>query len=59
MHFVQSHESPGVQIADMVAYLFHRVRLTATEGHPEVLSSRQRMLEVIGINTSTYRMTWP
>ncbi|MCP4303562.1 MAG: DUF3800 domain-containing protein [bacterium] len=59
LHFVQSHESPGVQIADMAAYLLHRVRLTATEHHPDVLASRQRMLNVINSNTETYRMTWP
>ena len=59
MHFVQSHESPGVQMADMVAYLLHRARLTTTEHHPYVLASRQRMLDVISYNTPTYRMTWP
>lgn len=59
LHFVQSYESPGVQIADMAAYLFHRSRLTATEHHPEVLESRTRMLTVVNTNTKTYRMPWP
>jgi hypothetical protein len=59
LHFVQSRESPGVQMADMVAYLFHRARLTATEHHPDVLASRRRMLDVINGNTPTYRMRWP
>ena len=59
MHFVQSYESPGVQIADMVAYLFHRVRLTATEHHPDALAGRRAMLETIHSHTPTYRMTWP
>ena len=59
VHFVQSYESPGVQIADMVAYLFHRARLTATERHPDVLTSRRRMLETINSHTPTCRMTWP
>ena len=57
MHFVQSHESPGVQMADMVAYLLHRARLTTTEQHPYASASRRRMLEVINFNTPTYRMT--
>lgn len=59
LHFVQSHESPGVQMADLVAYLFHRARLTATEHHPDALASRERMLNVISSNTPTYRMPWP
>lgn len=59
VHFVRSYESPGVQIADMVAYLFHRTRLTATEHHPDVLTSRRRMLETINSHTPTYRMAWP
>ncbi len=59
LHFVQSNESPGVQLADMVAYLFHRTRLTATENHPDALASRQRMLNIIDTNTRTYRMVWP
>ncbi|MCY3634001.1 MAG: DUF3800 domain-containing protein [bacterium] len=59
MHFVESHESAGVQMADMVAYLLHRARLTTTEHHPDALASRSRMLEIINFNTPTYRMTWP
>jgi hypothetical protein len=59
LHCVQSHETPGVQIADMVAYLLHRARLRARESHPEAESSRQRMLDLVAQNTPTYRMTWP
>lgn len=46
-------------MADMVAYLLHRARLTTTERHPDDLASRRRMLEVIDFNTHTYRMVWP
>lgn len=59
LHFVESHTSPGVQMADLVAFLFHRARLRQTEAHPDVHAARSRMIQVIGANTPTYRLPWP
>lgn len=59
LHYVQSHASPGVQIADMVGYLYHRCRLTDSEGHPDALAARERMLETVGDHVRTYRLPWP
>lgn len=59
LHYVQSQSSPGVQMADMVAYLFHRSRLTGTERHPDANSARQRMLITINNHIRTYRWIWP
>lgn len=59
LHYVRSHASPGVQMADMVAYLLHRRRLRATESHPEAQSARQSMLGTIGDHTQTWRERWP
>ena len=59
LHYVQSHSSSGVQLADMVAYLYHRCRLTDVEGHPDALAARRRMMEIIGNHLRTYRWKWP
>lgn len=59
LHFVQSHASPGVQLADMVAYLYHRCRLTDSERHPASFAARSRMLETVGNHVRTYRWPWP
>lgn len=58
MHFVQSCHSPGVQLADMVAFMRHRARF-ASQGHPDADAAVRRMLENIGDRTKTYRMPWP
>lgn len=59
LHYVQSHASPGVQMADMVAYLFHRCTLTNTEPHPDSQAARHRMMQVISNHVRTYRDVWP
>ncbi len=58
LHFVQSHDSPGVQMADMVAYVLQR----ATQGsgnHPNAVTSLARMSALVSDHTTTYRMEWP
>ena len=58
MHFVQSCHSPGVQLADMVAFILHRARL-ASQGHPDADAAVERMRLVIADWTPTYRQPWP
>lgn len=58
MHFVDSARSPGVQLADMVAFILHR-NGKSTQGHPDADASVQRMVEVIGDATRTWREPWP
>lgn len=58
MHFVQSSHSPGVQLADMVAFLLHRARLDS-QGHPDADAAVERMRMAIAEQTPTYRQSWP
>lgn len=58
MHFVDSAHSPGVQLADMVAFAIHRARLNAQQ-HPDVTSAVARMREAITLRTPTWRDAWP
>lgn len=58
MHFVDSARSPGVQLADMVAFIRHRSELS-TQGHPDADASVQRMVEMINKATRTWREPWP
>ncbi|MDB9845794.1 DUF3800 domain-containing protein [Acidimicrobiales bacterium] len=59
LHFVRSEASPGVQLADLCAYLYHRKRLRNVEPHSDAHAARDRMLDVIGSCTRTYRQRWP
>ncbi|MBM7831641.1 hypothetical protein JOE59_002346 [Agromyces cerinus] len=58
MHFVDSKDSPGVQLADVVAFILHR-RTLATQGHPDADSAVARMATVIAEHTPTWRAPWP
>lgn len=58
MHFVNSQNSFGVQMADMVAFIIHRSRLTS-QGHPDLDAAVARMNTIIGNHTSTWRDIWP
>jgi hypothetical protein len=58
MHFVDSKDSPGVQLADIVAFIHHRAGLSS-QGHPDADASVARMAAAIGANTPTYRWPWP
>lgn len=58
IHFVQSHHSPGVQLADAVAFVMHRIWNRGYD-HPDVDAALLRMAEVIANRTPTYRQPWP
>lgn len=58
IHFVDSAHSPGVQFADMVAYLLHRRRI-APPSHPLAAAAQERMLELVTVRTPTWRESWP
>jgi hypothetical protein len=59
LHFVASHTSPGVQMADLAAYAIQRRRRRATEGHPDAEAAMARLMGAITARTFTYRMPWP
>ena len=58
LHFVRSVDSPGVQMADLVAFVLHR-RSRGSEVHPEADQSLNRMVDVISRHTRTWRSDWP
>jgi hypothetical protein len=59
LHFVRSHASPGVQIADLAAYVIERRRPTPTEPHPDADAAMARMGSLVWDHTRTWRQTWP
>jgi len=59
LHFVSSHASPGVQIADLVAFILGHRRRRPREGHPDAEASIVRFLGIIERRTQTYRLPWP
>lgn len=59
LHFVRSEVSPGVQMADLVAFILQRCRYRPEEGHPIVQEVRSEMIEAIAMRTRTYRQAWP
>lgn len=58
MHFVSSHASPGVQLADLVAYALQR-RWNRWDSHPDAKAAIERITDVIGMRTNTWREPWP
>lgn len=58
MHFVDSKDSAGVQLADVVAFILHR-RTLATQGHPDANAAVARMANIISDHTPTWRAPWP
>ena len=58
MHFVDSAQSPGVQLADMVAFAIQRHR-QAAQPHPDCRLALDRMRDVISMRTPTWREAWP
>lgn len=58
LHFVQSHASPGVQMADMVAYMLWRAEYNR-EGHPNATAAVARLRAAIDAATLTWREAWP
>lgn len=59
IHFVESRHSPGVQLADMVAYVLQRSWTNPEQRHPDATSALARMQQAILDHTPTYRETWP
>ena len=57
LHFVSSHTSPGVQIADLTAYVVQRRR--GREHHPEAQAAMDRMSAIVTEHTRTWREAWP
>lgn len=58
IHFVDSAQSPGIQMADMVAYLLQR-SWNHRDKHPDVVAAVADMHQAIGNRTHTYRQPWP
>jgi hypothetical protein len=60
VHFVRSETNPGVQIADLVAYLLNRVRRTPSESiRPADRALHAMFDEFVAPVVRTYRQTWP
>jgi hypothetical protein len=58
LHFVRSNASPGVQMADLVAYVIQRTRRQC-ERHPDAKGALGRLFEVVNRRTLTWREPWP
>jgi hypothetical protein len=58
LHFVASHASPGVRLADMVAYAMQR-RQNVTEHHPDAQAAIDRIHSTIQDHVRTWREPWP
>lgn len=57
LHFVSSHASFGVQMADLVAFILQRERVS--EHHPNAQAAKDRMLTTINDHCQTWREPWP
>ncbi|MEE1943093.1 DUF3800 domain-containing protein [Streptomyces sp. TRM 70361] len=58
MHFVSSHASPGVQLADLVAYALQR-QWNQWDRHPAARAAIGRVTDVVSQHTRTWREPWP
>jgi hypothetical protein len=58
LHFVQSHASYGVQMADLVAYILQRSRRNK-ERHPDAAATLAHLRWVIDQHTPYWREPWP
>ncbi|MYT68311.1 MULTISPECIES: DUF3800 domain-containing protein [unclassified Streptomyces] len=58
MHFVSSHASPGVQLADLVAYALQR-HWNRWDSHPKAKEAIGRITDVIHLHMRTWREPWP
>lgn len=57
LHFVSSRASPGVQVADLVAFILQRRH--QQESHPEAQAGLDCLAATVSNRTSTWRETWP
>lgn len=58
IHFVSSHASRGVQLADMVAFALQR-KWNSRDTHEDAIAAINRIVSVIQDHTPTWRETWP
>lgn len=58
LHFVRSQASPGVQLADLVAFIIQRHRL-GVDTHPDAIQAVAELRAMVGEATITYRAVWP
>jgi hypothetical protein len=58
MHFVSSHASPGVQLADLVAFALQRA-WNKRDTHPDAQAAISDITAIIGQHTHTWREPWP
>lgn len=58
MHFVSSTASPGVQLADIVAFALQR-KWNGCDSHPNAVAGLQRICSHILDRTRTWREEWP
>jgi hypothetical protein len=58
LHFVRSQASPGVQMADLVAFTIHRHR-HGVGSHPLAREGLDRLKNLVIDSTVTWRETWP
>jgi hypothetical protein len=59
LHFVRSHASPGVQMADLTAYVIQRRLMTPIETHPDANAAMEKLRTLVWDRTQTWRETWP
>ena len=57
LHFVNRASSPGVQLADLVAYVLQRAR--RRESHPNAQEALNRIMAIVVGQTKTWREPWP
>lgn len=57
LHFVSSHDSAGVQMADLIAFVLQRRR--RKEGHPNAQAAIDRLSNLVNAHTRTWREPWP
>lgn len=58
MHFVASHSSPGVQLADLVAFILQR-KGSGRDTHPEAVAGLDRLFSAVMDHARTWREEWP
>lgn len=58
LHFVDSRHSPGVQLADLAAFVLGRRRV-AVEPNPDAEAAMRRLPEMVWARTCTWREAWP
>lgn len=57
LHYVRSNDSPGVQMADLAAYVIQRGR--RQESHPNAQAALDRLSVAVNERVRTYRQPWP